>query len=198
MKSKNYSLVCYLEGEVLEKVQNIQQELFELTGSRKCVDAWLPHITLGSGITVPEDKQKETEQLFGEVALKLQTEEVALKGFNGIDNWAPAEASGLTTYVLWIDVEKTKELQSIFEILKTTITDDFETFYPRMESYRPHVTVAYGDLSEGGYEKGKEYITKKDFKDSMNVSHIAWVENFPDKDGEVKRFYFNKKIPSKF
>ena len=58
---KNYSLVSYLTGEDYKKVRELQKELSEITGSRKCLEDWLPHITVGDGITVSNEAMYKLE-----------------------------------------------------------------------------------------------------------------------------------------
>ena len=191
-QSKKYSIVCYLEGLQHDKVREIQKKLFEITGSRKCLDAWVPHITIGSGIVVSKEKQNETDKAFQKIADKQLIFSIKLSGFGGTSEWKGARPGITTPYVLWINPVMSEQLMRLFKIVANEITSKYETFYPRIMEYIPHVTVAYGDLTKEGYEKGKEYIKTLDFKDEINVSHIALVENFPDKDVEYKRFYFKR------
>ena len=188
--SKQYSIVCYLEGALHDKVRAIQGELFELTGSRKCLDAWTPHITLGSGVIVPQERQREIEDAFAKIVEQQSMFDVVLIGFGGTTEWKGAREGVTTPYVLWVNPVMNEKLLELFNTIADKITSNYDTFYPRIVEYVPHVTVAYGDLSKEGYEKGDEYLKTIDFKDVIIVSHIALVENFPDKDVEYKRFYF--------
>ena len=188
---KRYSLVCYLEGEHKDNVRVLQDKLFELTGSRKCLDAWTPHLTIGSGILVAPKKQAELDKFFENFAGTQDPFKVSLADFGGTENFKGAE--GITPYVLWVNVIVNRELQMLFDNIAKTITSKYETFYPRITKYTPHVTVAYGDLNFEGYKKGMEYLSKLKFTDTIKISHVALVENFPDKDIEYKRFYF--KLP---
>lgn len=188
--SKRYSVVCYIERPVHDKVRAIQDKLFELTGSRKCLDAWTPHITIGSGIIVPQEKQQEIEKVFQKVADRQLAFNVALNGFGGTAEWKGAREGVTTPYVLWIEPVMNEQLLTLFNMIADEITSNYETFYPRIIEYIPHVTVAYGDLNKEGYERGRKYLETLDFTDEITVSHVALVENFPEKDVEYKRFYF--------
>lgn len=191
-QSKNYSVVCYLEGLPHDKVRAIQKKLFELTGSRKCLDAWTPHITIGSGIIVPRERQQETDEAFQKLLDQQSVFNVILSGFGGTTEWKGARKGITTPYVLWVNPVMNEQLLRLFNTVADGITSKYETFYPRIVEYIPHITVAYGDLTKEGYEKGEEYLRTADFKDEISISHIALVENFPDKDVEYKRFYFKK------
>lgn len=193
MQPKKYSIVCYLEGESESRVRAIQEKLFELTGSRKCLDAWTPHLTLGSGIIVSSEQQEAVDKAFERLAESQATFTTTLSGLGGTKSWKGA-VEGLTTpYVLWINVEVSKELQKLFDLIADSITSAYETFYPRIVEYVPHVTVAYGDLTEAGYAIGEECLKTINFRDEIEISHVALVENFPEKDVEYKRFYFKNR-----
>ncbi len=187
---KRYSIVSYLGDPVCERVRAVQEKLFELTGSRKCLDAWMPHITIGSGIIVPQERQEETESAFREIADEQSAFRIALHGFGGTEEWKGAREGVTTPYVLWVNPIITDQLLALFTTIADEITSRYETFYPRILQYVPHITVAYGDLTKDGYAKGKKYLDTTNFNDEMVVSHIALVENFPDKDVEYKRFNF--------
>lgn len=186
---KRYSIVCYLEGDELTRVRQLQQKLTDLTGSRKCIDSWMPHLTLGSGIVVSDEEQARVESLFEDIVRVEHPFEIKLEGFGGTEQWTGAREGITTPYVLWIDPVKTDELQHLFETIRDRVTDGFDTFYPRIVEYIPHVTVAYGDLTKEGYEAGRRYLADRGFTGLMFIDHVALVENFDDKDVEYKRFY---------
>ena len=154
---KRYSIVCYLENEHHDRVRVIQKELLKLTGSRKCLDSWSPHLTIGSGILVTSEKQAEIDKSFLKLTNEKKEFEVLLADFGGTENFKGAD--GLTPYVLWINVVVNKELQTLFDNIAEAITSKYDTFWPRIIQYVPHVTIAYGDLSAEGYEKGKMYLS---------------------------------------
>lgn len=188
----SYQIVCYLEGEHYERVRMIQEKLFELTGSHKCLDSWSPHLTIGSGILVPLEQKSTMENAFEKLTANQKPFTIHLKGFEGISNWKGAKEGVLTPYVLWINVAMNDDLMNLFKQVASTITDQYETWWSRIteSDYSPHVTVAYGDLSAEGYAAGMNYLKTLNFEDAITISHIALVEYTPDKDTEYKRFYF--------
>ena len=189
---KGYQIVCYLEGESFIKVRNIQQKLFELTGSNKCLNSWEPHVTIGSGIVVSSDKQQEMEESFQELVNKQEKFTITIENFDGISNWAGAKEGVLTPYVLWIDVKMNERLMNLFKDTASLITDKYDTWWSRIIDYVPHITVAYGDLTEEGYKIGMDYLKSINFYEEIVISHIALVEYSENKDIEYKRFYFKK------
>ncbi|MEK7118027.1 MAG: 2'-5' RNA ligase family protein, partial [Patescibacteria group bacterium] len=143
--SKNYSIVCYLERLSQDKVRAIQKKLFELTGSRKCLDAWTPHITVGSGIVVPQERQQETDEAFRKIADQQSTFNLTLSGFGGTTEWKGARKGITTPYVLWVNPVVNEPLMKLFNTIVDKVTSKYDTFYTRIAEYIPHVTVAYGD-----------------------------------------------------
>lgn len=189
---RKFSIICYLEGESKQKVRNLQNKLFELTGSRACLDCWEPHLTVGDGIWVTSNELKEAETLFQGLADSEDSFEVTLEGFGGRTDRPSGIGEVTTPYVLWIDVVVNDELRRLVNKMKDSITSKYKLWWSMPQPYTPHVTLAFRDLTEEGYKMGNEYLEKEGFKDSILISHIALVENLPDKDVEYKRFYFKK------
>lgn len=189
---RKYSLVCYLESESKQKVRDLQNKLFELTGSRACLDCWEPHITVGDGIWVTSDELKEAESLFQKLADVQAPFVVNLEGFGGrIDR--PGGIGEVTTpYVLWVEVIVNDDLQQLVNKIKNSITSKYNLWWSMPQPYTPHVTLAFRDLTEEGHRLGAKLLEEEGFKDTITISHIALVENLTDKDVEYKRFYFKK------
>jgi 2'-5' RNA ligase len=189
---RKFSLVCYLEGESKQKVRDLQNKLFDLTGSRACLDCWEPHITVGDGVWVNADELKEAESFFQRLADAEKPFEVTLEGFGGRTDRPSGIGEVTTPYVLWIDVVVNDELRQLVQTIQATITSKYSLWWSMPQPYTPHATLAFRDLSEEGHRLGTELLKNEGFKDTITVSHIALVENLPEKDVEYKRFYFTK------
>jgi 2'-5' RNA ligase len=189
---KKFSIVTYLDEESSKKVREIQQKLFELTGSKACLDEWQPHTTVGSGIWVTESELAEAEETFTKIAEGANPFSVALSGFGGLTDRKGGEGEITTPYVLWIDVVVNKELRKLVDLIEEKVTFKYKLWYKRPSPYMPHVTVAFRDLTEEGYEKGQQYLKELNFEDEMTISHVALVERLPNKDVGYKRFNFGK------
>ena len=189
---RKYSLVCYLEGESKDKVRKLQHALFELTGSRACIDCWEPHITVGDGIWVTSDEIKEAEALFQGLVDVEKSFQVNLDGFGGRTDRPSGIGEVTTPYVLWIEVVVNDDLKQLVQKIKEAVTSKYDLWWSMPQPYTPHVTLAFRDLTEEGHRAGKEYLEKQGFDEKIVVSHVALVENLPDKDIGYKRFYFKK------
>ncbi|MEZ4103702.1 MAG: hypothetical protein R3B60_00220 [Candidatus Paceibacterota bacterium] len=191
--TKNYSIVSYLSEEDFKKVRSIQKELSKLTGSEKCLVDWLPHLTVGTGIILGEEQLLVADKLFKEVADKPKSFSIKAGGFGGWDNWKGAIEGKITPYVIYLKVEVNDELQGLFDLLKSEVTDGFEVWLPRIEDYKPHITLAFADLDEAGYQKGLDYANSlKDFSLDVNIPHFSLTECYGvgNMDSvEYKRYY---------
>lgn len=195
MNNTNFSLVAYLEDGEYKKVRELQQKLSEITGSRKCLEDWLPHITIADGIIVSSGEMK---RLLVDLSNFSQSHNVItadVKTFGGTDNWNGAVGSKLTPYVIWLEVNINRGLMKLFNDLKVKITSHYDTWLPRIDNYMPHITLAFADLSNEGYKKGLKYLSSKKLELNFSISHISLVKCYSEgnmKSKEYKRFYFNK------
>jgi len=176
METKKFSLVTYLIENEYGKVRGLQERLSELTGSTKCLTDWQPHITVGDGLEVTAEQLSEIENKLQKFAERQQTIVTKITGFGGIDNWKGAVEGKITPYIIWLDVEVSAELLKLWTELRDTVTAHYLAWLPRSQNYVPHVTLAFADLTEEGYEKGMEYLAKESFESPLTVSHVALVE----------------------
>lgn len=193
MKNTNFSLIAYLTGEDYKIVRDIQKEISHITGSRKCLEDWLPHITLGDGIIVSDERLKEIENKLREFSDNQEVIKAKIKGFGGIDNWKGAVEGKVTPYVIWLGVEVSEDLLNLAHSLRDTIISKEETWLPRSTSYIPHITIAFSDLSREGYEKGLEFLKNKSLERDFEMSHLSLVECYGEGNMtsvEHKKFYF--------
>ncbi|MDB5260472.1 MAG: Cyclic phosphodiesterase-like protein [Candidatus Nomurabacteria bacterium] len=196
MNTKHYSLITYLSGEEHKKVREIQKELSKITGSRKCLEDWLPHITPGDGPSLAEEFQANYEKELKAFTDAQNPIKVKISGFDGIENWKGAKGN-ITPYVIWINVEVSAELLDLFNRLRDEITSKYETWLPRTVNYVPHITLAFADLSEDGYKKGMQYLTTQNINETIIIDHIALAECYGENNMtsvEYKKFYFNNAI----
>ncbi len=190
MNKRKYSIVFYLGKESYTRVRELQQKMFELTGSRECLDSWQPHFTLGDGIWVDESQLENVESIFQKITNEQKPFQVDLQNFGGRTDRTVGDGEITTPFVLWIDVQANETLLGLVEKIKTQITSQVDLWYRMPQPYVPHVTIAFRDLAHDGYYAGLEYLKQKGFEDRVTVDHVALVEHLPEKDLEYKRFAF--------
>ena len=191
----NYSLVAYLGGEEYKKVRRIQKNLQEITGSKKCLEDWLPHITLGDGIAVTREEISRVESEIKRWSEKQKVTKSKVTGFGGIENWKGAVEGKITPYVIWLDVEVSPGLLQLYNTLRDEITAHHNTWLPRTTTYTPHITLAFSDLTKEGYEAGMKFLSDQQEETVLDfsISHIALVECYGEGNMtsiEYKKFYF--------
>lgn len=187
-----YSLIANLNGDQYKLVRSLQKEISLLTGARKSIEDWLPHITIGDGPLLTKDDIPQYEKELLDFCDLQKPVKAKLKGFTGIDNWKGSEL-GLSPYVIWIDVEIEDDLKDLFDHLQNTITSKYEVWLPRTVNYTPHVTLAFADLTKDGYEETLELLKTKTIDEEFVIDNIAIVECYgEDKmtSVEYRRFYF--------
>ena len=94
-----YSLIVNLGGEQYKKIRSLQKEISLVTGARKSMEDWLPHITIGDGPLLSEEGMLKYEQELVVFCKSQKRVTIKLKGFTGIDNWKGSQL-GLTPYVV--------------------------------------------------------------------------------------------------
>lgn len=193
-EKKNFSLISYLTGESFKRVRDLQKKLSKITGSKKCIEDWLPHITLGDGISVSMNEITKLEALLAMFARNQNIVTVSVKNLSGTDAWKGAKEGIITPYVIWINVEVNSDLQNLFDNLKESVTTHYETWLAKTIKYDPHITLAFADLTEDGYKKGMEYLETQKFEDIITISHVALVECYGEggmTSVEHRKFYFS-------
>lgn len=88
---KAYSLITNLSGEQYKKVRELQKNISGISGSRKSIEDWLPHITIGDGPLLSDDEVGDYEESLKSFVINQKSVKARLKGFTGIDNWKGAK-----------------------------------------------------------------------------------------------------------
>jgi len=173
---KTFSLITYLTREEFASVRELQKKVSEITGSTKSLSDWQPHITIGDGPELTDEQIPEFEEKLQAFALQQMPISAKITGFGGIDNWKGAIPGEITPYVIWLTVEVNPELKQCWDELRESITSRYPTWLPRTETYVPHITLAFADLTEEGYQAGLRYLENEHIAMPFHVSHIALAE----------------------
>lgn len=189
--TKSFSLVSFVEGELKGRIEVLQKTLFEITGSRKSLDDWQPHITIGDGLVIASKELRRTEEVISSFAKERSPFCVRLNGSGGKTDRKGGVGELTTPFVLWINVSVNPSLRELVKSLTEKISVNYDLWYEMPKPYVPHVTLAFRDLTEEGYEKGAKYLESVNFEEKMEVTHISLVEKTLDSDDEYKRFMFN-------
>jgi 2'-5' RNA ligase len=81
------------------------------------------------------------------------------------------------------------ELEILATFFEEDVTNSYAVWYQQPLPYNPHITVAYKDLTEDGYEKAKEHLSKKTFEREIEIDNVCLaIQNEKGEWREYKRF----------
>ncbi len=184
-----FSIVIYLNPVLAKKVRKQQKNVSNATGSRACLKLWKPHFTIGSAVKVSEKNLKKLSADIKEAISHFKAFKISIKNYDFMDDWTGGKLPGHTPYIIYLKVILNKKLSRLAKIVKEKVTDKRIVWYKQPWPYKPHVTLAYKDLSKKGFIKGKEIFKHKKFSEETVVNHISLVkENKAGKWVEYKRY----------
>src|SRR5688572_25533843 len=96
-----FSVISYFDDSVTKEIRSVQETLSELTGSKGSLAAWIPHITVGSGIVVEEEQLAEFYEKIEKFLQGYSSTLLKTKEFSFMDNWSGFKL-GFTPYVVYI------------------------------------------------------------------------------------------------
>lgn len=180
-----YPLVAYVDEALTAKVRTIQQQLSDLTGSHACLDVWDPHISVGSEVWLKDDELDDYASELKAATANTPPFLVTIANFGFIDNWSGGKLPGNTPYGVFLDVVVTPELQHLVELIRPVCAarrQYFEMPWP----YHPHITIAFKDLTQEGYEKAKQLFEKQPFSVRTAIDSFSIVRHNEVSDKNVE------------
>ncbi len=187
-----FSIISYFEPEVTREIRGIQEKLSELTGSKGSLAAWIPHITVGSGITIEEGQLGGFYNQIETFLKDFSGTTIGTRDFSFMDNWSGSKL-GFSPYVVYIKPYDYGVLPRIASFLEESLKPNYPAWYDQPWPYSPHITVAYKDLNKEGFLKAKEYLTDKTFERDIVINNVCLA--IQSENGfweEFKRFDLKK------
>ncbi len=184
-----FSIVSYFPKEIAKEIVEIQKELTDITDSKGAWEVWEPHITVGSGVEVTGE---QLEKLYEEIEAFLENVPVfhiETQTFSFMSDWTQGAKLGLSPFVVYIKPYNLGGLGEITTFFEENIASSYAVWYQQPLPYSPHITVAYKDLTEDGYEKAKEYLSGKTFEREIKIDNVCLaIQNEKGEWREYKRF----------
>ena len=148
------STVSYPPKEAIKEIDNLRHLISEKFNTKRALD-WESHITIADRVSIPEDKINyiidEIQQICNKTEpILTYTQELE---FFKIENF-PFE----NPYVIFIKVRVTEELQKIHQLIQEGVYKGFKRPGLKWDSYKPHITLAYRDLTEENFIKAKKFF----------------------------------------
>lgn len=184
-----FAIISYFDKQTTREIRDIQKKLSEITGSRSSLDTWLPHITVGSAIKVKENQLKELYENIEGFLENVPVFTIQTREFSFMDDWAGGSRPGSTPYVVYIKLSGYDVLTKIATFFEEQIKPMYPVHYQQPWPYNPHITIAYKDLTDKGYERIKEYLSSKVFEKTIIIDNVCLATK--NKNGiyeEFKRF----------
>ncbi|NTW46270.1 MAG: 2'-5' RNA ligase family protein [Candidatus Moranbacteria bacterium] len=157
----------------------LQERIAVETGARASLDIWAPHITIGSGISVPDEDVSHAKELLDRAVENIEPFPIVVSGFGFMDDWVGGRQPGVTPYVVYLGIEIPDSLRLLVESVRTGLTERFDRWYEQPSPYTPHITLAYRDLAEEGYLRIKEEFEHEAFSASPIIDHVSLVDEIP-------------------
>ncbi len=154
-----YFIAVEPHSELTDKIRLIQKDFAERFLSSKSYRNF-PHITIIPPFSCQDDQERGLISKFMKIPLSTEKFTVHLDGFGSFPNFkSPA---------IFIKPENDSELTGIFNEINSAM----KSFDYHDSKFRPHLTVAYRDLSPENYRKSWQEYQKKSFRDSFVVSAV--------------------------
>ena len=191
---RKFSVVSYFDHEFTSRVRTLQGRIAKETGARVSLDIWDPHITIGSGISVPDGDISHAKKLLDRAVAGVEPFSITVSGFGFMDNWVGGQRPGISPYVVYLSVEIPESLRLLVDSVRTNLTDHFEHWYEQPSPYTPHITLAYRDLSEEGFLQTKKRLASESFSVEPIINHVSLVDEIPD---EFRTEYYRASFKAK-
>lgn len=154
MQETNFYLVAYPPKQIQDEMMKIAKDVSEKFHTKTFVNTRLPHLTVWSGVFVPQDQIPELITDLQNIASTLQPVMVRTTWIGSIDNLNPKIAA--SPYVVYLDIDLTSNLQNIFDTLEQY--EKFRKPWYAITTYSPHITLAYDDLTYAGFVEMLDYL----------------------------------------
>ena len=154
------STVSYLPHPIKTKIKKYQKQTSKKFNTIRALD-WVPHITIADRVLIPEDKFSTICNKLKEICSNTKPIKVNTKNLRFLE---PTKSPFENNYVIFIDVNVTKELKEIHDLIQNNIYKGLKRPSYKSDKYEPHITLAYRDLTKENFNKAKSFFKDKTIK----------------------------------
>ena len=156
------------DRDLREKIHEIKEDFSQRFESHKALKVY-PHITLKAPFKCSEGGKMELLNWFSETSFQQKPFLLYLKGFEAFHNKKGP--------VVFINPMPSKELMQIQKELMVGFNSIFPAYvHPVDVSFKPHITVAYRDLTPENFSRAWQEYKDRPFKDVFGVHSIYLLE----------------------
>lgn len=164
---------------IQDAARQIQQQFVERYASRKALNS-PPHITLQSPFEWSTEQVSTLEQCLFDFASRQQPVSVELSGF-----------AAFPPRVIYINVLRTPELVT----LQSALATQFEQLgivdpAPKSRAFKPHLTVAFRDLTRANFKAGWAEFQHQPFKFQFTVPALTLLMHNGQRWNAIANFSF--------
>ena len=170
---RQITFVTYLVPDLYERVRSLEHELASVTGSRASLEIWEPHVTVGSEVYVEDEDIYDMERRLQQTVAVIRPFSVALQGIGFVESSSMGHLAGFSKSNVHIRVQKTQELEHLASLVERHVTRGHEKYYSLSHPYQSHLTVAFKDLTDEGFAKGRKLLEHRPFEAEMTFDHVA-------------------------
>ena len=157
------------DRDLREKIHTIKKDFSRRFESYKALKVY-PHITLKAPFKCSEGGKKELLNWFSETSVQQKPFLLYLKGFGAFHN--------KNNPVIFINPVASSELIKIQRELMIGFNSIFPAYVHQVDvNFKPHITVAYRDLSPKKFSLAWQEYKDKVFKDLFGVHSIYLLEH---------------------
>lgn len=178
-----HGLVSLLPEPYNGEILNIWRSLEDDFGLKGIRGSPYPHFSwqMGENYYLPAIEEKMVE-----VCKALSPFEIRTAGLGLFTGVKP---------IIYIQVVKSLQLYSLHQMIWekfSTIGQGLSPYY-QPDSWTPHISLAYEDISEDNIAGVMTWLAERDLSWEMTIDNLAFIHEPPGKTGELKyRFTFQK------
>lgn len=178
--TKLYFVALVPPEDVLQKAQNLKEEVAEQCGSKAALRS-PPHITLHMPFKFREEREGKIEKVLTDFCESQEPFEIRQEGFGAFP-----------PRVIYVNVEKTPPLEmmrgSLVRAMRLKLK--LENADYKDKPFHPHMTIAFRDLKKRIFPEAWAYYQKQSFSETWECSDLVLLKHNGKIWNIFKRFPF--------
>jgi len=160
------STIIYLPEPFNSKIDRIRRTVCKRFNAKRVLD-WEPHITIANRVLLPEEKKDAIFSQLRDLCQATKPFEVKTSGFHILDI---PNLSFENPYVIFIGIEVSEKLLEFHKKIQDEVFQGLERPSYKSSNYKPHITLAYRDLTKENFELAKKYFLENPLQTKYNFA----------------------------
>jgi 2'-5' RNA ligase len=173
MDTVRFIIISTLPEDITNEINVLREKLSKITGSFQAL-TYPPHITLRTGAIVPIDEIYQYITEFGETVKNVTPFDIETDGLKFTNYISNAKLKNLIIYKIMHNPELSALNLNLLNYEKYKKSNN--------NNFKPHLTLAFDDLSEKGFKDGSSFLDKQEIKNfKWNCNNISLFRFKEDK-----------------